>query len=71
MNDVQQKLLDEFCLKFGEHFDGFVLVTLVKTDDHHSDKHISYDGGFYTALGLIEQAKHDLMTRVRTVEGED
>lgn len=71
MTEAQTALIKDVCLKLGEHFDGFVLITLVKTDDNRSDTHISYDGGFYTATGLLTQAQYDLVSRRRLDDVED
>lgn len=70
MTEAQDQLIKEVCLKLGEHFDGFALITLVKTEEDTSDTHISYDGGFYTAVGLLEQARYDLVSRRRMMPPE-
>lgn len=65
MTEAQDQLIKDVCLKLGEHFDAFILVTMAKTDDGTNATHLSYEGGFYTALGLAEQLRHDLVTRRR------
>lgn len=72
MTDSQEAILKEVCLKLGEHFDGFVLLTgaAVEGDDNVTDSHISYEGGYYAALGLVEQCRHDMVSRRRQQDDE-
>jgi len=70
MTPAQEQVLKRACLELGEHFDGFGLAVTWKTDDGFVQKRISYDGGFYQAMGLFAQAHHDMLNRQREKEQE-
>ena len=61
MNETQREIFNKIDEMLSEHFDAHLLIVLVK-DDHHDEREVAYDGGKATALGLMEIAKHEILT---------
>lgn len=62
MNEKQKQVWDEVQQQLGEHFSGFLLAIVDNDvdDDGRQFTHMTFDGGWMTALGLAEYAKLSL-----------
>ena len=59
MTDAQKDALSKASVILGEHFDSYVVVVAVLSEDgKQSAVQASHGGGFHSALGLLDDA-HD------------
>jgi hypothetical protein len=71
MTEAQKKTIERIDDLLTEHFDASVCIYMIDNEDGGSETFLTYTGGAFRAIGVMEQMKHDLLNKKKGADSPE
>jgi hypothetical protein len=71
MTEAQRRTIEHIDDLLTEHFDAAVCIYMIDDDKGGSETFMTYTGGAFRAIGVMEQMKHDLIDKKRRADSPE